>query len=234
MKLVSWNIQGGKNLDGVASVLEQLSPDIVTLQEVKEQDGHNSAELLARRLGYAYRFHPAFTTERHTPSYTLGNGVLSRLEVISSEVISLSALEEYEGSSATEPRNASLARVNLPNGELLHVVSSHLAYSKDFERSKPRDRQIANLLKAISNTAPVILGLDLNSEPGTSVLQTLTRHFINSDSSSRYSWTNSKVSPPQLHRIDYILRSSDVKQRGFQIIDTDASDHRPLVLDFEL
>ena len=234
---MSWNIQGGKNLPAVCDVISEFNPDIIALQEVKQEAGSsNSVDMIADNLGeYSAHFYPAFRTDRHEMAYTLGNGILSRLPVTSNQLVWLSTIDEYEGSSTTEPRTAGIAEIRTPQGTL-HAVSAHVAYSNEFGQSDMRDEQIGRLLAVTRNLRPVILGVDLNSQLGSVAYDSMQSQFANADGENiQPTWTNNRSDLTQAeYRIDYIFADTSVKPDEFQIINTDASDHRPLILDFHL
>src|SRR5688500_1397084 len=169
MRFVSWNIQGGRDLEGVRATLKVLDPDFIALQEVKDNDDGNSAHKLAQWLGYYSCYRETFATDRHVPPYRLGNAVLSRHKIFSSEEIVLSGVDEYEGASDTEPRNAVVGRIALPVGGL-YVASSHLAHSKDLAPSQIRDRQVGKLLSGVERKTPLVMGIDANAEPDSTTV----------------------------------------------------------------
>jgi endonuclease/exonuclease/phosphatase family metal-dependent hydrolase len=122
LKVISWNIWGGRRLDEVISFLSHEDPDIIALQEVSERDVHgkikNDAHVIAEALGYYVFFGKAFTTDRHTPPYSLGNAVISRFPILESRTFELSGLPLYRNNSITEPRNTVVSRIAVESQEL--------------------------------------------------------------------------------------------------------------------
>src|SRR5256885_2098271 len=79
VKLLSWNIWGGRYLDDVIAFLKMSNADIIGLQEVIEfQSSKNMAEEIAEQLGYECVFYKAGTIDKNGKSYNLGNAILSK------------------------------------------------------------------------------------------------------------------------------------------------------------
>lgn len=78
------------------------------------------------------------------------------------------------------------------------------------------------------------MGIDANAEPDSPTVRTISSRLVNTNAHIIPTWTNEKNPDQPEYRIDYIFTTREVNQLDFQILPTDASDHRPLVLDFEL
>src|SRR4051794_17298191 len=118
---VHWNVHswvdpttGRSNAKDVEALLDEVSPDVVSLVEVDETWGGPSRLLEgADRHGYAAVFPPVFEYGRDNgPVGGFGNAVLSRLPV---EVVLHRQLtwpdRVYQGNEPTEPRGVVLVRV---------------------------------------------------------------------------------------------------------------------------
>lgn len=229
MKVMSWNIWGGKYLERVMSVIHQEDPDILALQEVTVQNGINTANTIAQRLGYQVLYCKSFTTDRHTPPYDLGNAILSKAPFGDTSCVFLSGMEQYQRSASTEPRNAVVAQIT-HNKRPYTVIATHLGFSEKFGESFLRHFQLENLLKLIPQNQCILMG-DLNSLPTSTVVQTLGNLLVNTDSQlTEPSMIDYHDAQQTQYRIDYIFVSKDLQFTGFRIVQTDASDHRPLVV----
>ncbi|MBI2600655.1 endonuclease/exonuclease/phosphatase family protein [Candidatus Daviesbacteria bacterium] len=235
LKVLSWNIWKGQHLDKIIEVLEKESADIIGLQEIKVQDGTNIAEIIAEKLGYDFVYCKAYTTDRHTPPYDLGNAVLSKFSITENECILLSTLEDYkkEEAAMTEPRGACIAKININGGEIT-FISTHLAFSLECKPVAIREIQLNTLLKVIDKKNTVLMG-DFNSVPESDVVRKLSEKLINTDPEMKeLSWINYRDPNKTKYRIDYIFTTPDLKAENFQIVETDASDHYPLLIDLEV
>lgn len=98
IKTITWNVGGAKELEAgkdpllmssynvdavqaIADYLKQISPDIVTLQEVQGNDNGNQVEALARLMGYEYYFYEATSDSHIDVGHTLGNGIISKYPI---------------------------------------------------------------------------------------------------------------------------------------------------------
>src|SRR3954467_15599072 len=132
---VHWNVHSWvdpaterSNVGEVEALLDEVSPDLVSLVEVGEPGSEPSPLLrVAGRCGYVAVFPPVFEHGPHSgPSGGFGNAVLSRLAV---EVV----LHRqptwpdgiYQGTEPTEPRGVVLVRVMTQRGTVW-FGSTHL------------------------------------------------------------------------------------------------------------
>lgn len=230
---MSWNIWGGKYLKQVEEVIANESPDILGLSEVKVQEGVNMAQAIADELGYYVSYCGSFTTDRHTPSYQLGNAILTKIPVRQSSCHFLSMQDAYEHTAATEPRTA--VKICLEaEGKQLFAISTHLGFSEKFSPSTFRRKQLDHLLPLLDDR-PVILMGDFNSQPDDPVIKTLSQKLQNTDTDlSLPSITDYHDPARKQYRIDYIFVSADISFSHFRMVQTAASDHYPLVVDVAL
>lgn len=241
LKVLSWNIWRGGDLDEVIKLLSKVDGDIISLQEVAVIKHINQAEEIARRLGLNWFYCKAFTDDRHdSPSYDLGNAILTKFPVNGSSCHLLSGLDlykqslkfslrsNYKGDSETEPRGAVQVELTA-GGKILTIVNTHLAYSKDHKSSKIRDIQLDNLLNnpAIKQSSKLILTGDFNSIPESETIKKIESMLINTDKNPAHPTWNDK-------RIDYIFISPDIIVKSFQILNSDASDHFPILAEIEI
>lgn len=232
VKVISWNIWKGKFLNQVIKTLKELDAEVVGLQEVIEKEGGerkiNTAQTIAQKLGYQYIYCKAFTTDRHTPTYDLGNAVLSRFPIKKHQCHSLSGLILYQNDSVTEPRGAAEAKIEIAGREI-KFISAHLAFSQKLEPVEIRKIQLENLLKIIDPSNTVLMG-DFNSLPDSEEIKKLAQVLVNTDPNPLSpTWTNFRDPDQPQYRIDYIFTSNDLKTQNFQIINSSASDHYPIL-----
>ena len=234
LKVLSWNSWAGKNLEKATAFLSKTDADIIGLQEVLERDKQNNAEDIAKKLGLNYFYCQAFTDDRHNvPTYHLGNAILTKFTIEKSFCNELSSLELYQKTSETEPRTA--AEVDLSvNGKSLNFFSAHLAHSPRLRPSKMRDIQLNNLLKHLPNQLTILMG-DFNSLPDSEVIKKLEEKLINTDKDSSGTTAVDDDEHGKFNfRKDYIFVSPDITVKSFKILDSDASDHLPILAEIEI
>src|SRR6185437_12078807 len=97
-----------------------------------------------------------------------------------------------------------------------------------------RARQVADMLRFIgSSSMPTLLLGDLNATPDAPELQPLLGRLHDVWDGSRGPGFTYPADVPR-ERIDYILVSPPFRVRDVRVIDTQASDHRPVVAELEM
>lgn len=231
MKVLSWNIWQGNHLPEIIDFLEKADADVVALQEVVVKDGSNTAELIAKALGYFYEYDPAI--QQNAFGVPQGNAVLSRYPIAERKAHMLSDEDLYAKTAETEPRIA-VETTLVVNDINIKVFSVHLAYSHKFQPSKMRELQVDNLLKVLPQTSTILMG-DFNSHPNNSVIEKLGEVMKNADAKlTEPTWT---IYPFKYrgfketelhHRLDYIFVSKDLRTEHFQVEQSKGSDHLPI------
>lgn len=222
---MTWNIHGFLGIDGTsdpartASVLSQLDPDIVALQEVDSRDrGHGAFDGFAhfRSLGHT-NVVEAFTMSDQAGHY--GHMLASRWPIESEQTRDISV-------PGREPRRLIDAYVGLPGGPL-RVITSHFGL-----KGRERRSQIAmlrDILRTDTQTPVVIMG-DFNEWRRSGPLRrALGREF----GTARAPVTFPARLP--LLPLDRIWsRPADLIDRVWTEAGTRfASDHLPLVADID-
>lgn len=231
--LMSYNIHHGVGLDGklslerIAGVIRDSGAEIVGLQEVDRFFGIRSAfkdqaKELAGLLGYHYAyganldFDPAEgQTER--PQY--GTAIVSKHPILRSENILLSSFGKEQRGILHAVVNVGGIHVNVYNTHLGLDVPSRLAQAQE----------IIDLV-SIADGPALLLG-DFNAEPGSGELQLLlksgllTNSFHGMDDAHTFPVRN----PSTI--IDYILTSPSLGHGNQRVVQTEASDHLPIVTD---
>ena len=121
MTLNLWGEQGPhqRRLQVLLAGLEQLQPDVLALQEVREVPGTlaNQAETIAGRLGYQHAYAPA----------TEWGGGMEGVAILSRGPILGTESAELPGATPTERRVVLLCRCETAAGPV-HVYATHLNY----------------------------------------------------------------------------------------------------------
>jgi len=231
LKIVSWNIWGGKHLDQIIDFLKGSNSDVIALQEVVQSGpiGTNTAHQIAEALDCHYVYFNAVTHERE--KIEQGNAIVSKLPIEHSEVVFLTGLGLYQQTAETEPRVAVVAAIR---GIPLRFITVHLAYSPGFQPSKIRDLQVTSLLKLLSKRRTILMG-DFNAHPDSNEVKKVSGVLKQTDPGTFLpTWT---VYPFELrghqetelrHRLDYIFASPDIRVIEFRVETSDGSDHLPV------
>ena len=158
MKLITLNMWGKcgpyqKRWDYFLEQLKELSPDILCLQEVGDDE---LTEILVK----------TFRLNHFAAAYQAGLLTISRFPISEKQTL------RYQSHSPQEPnyeRSAVLTKINLGQYNLM-VANTHLAWREDDRPT--RDRQMEELLYVIKNTKlPSLICGDLNDIPESSPLE---------------------------------------------------------------
>jgi endonuclease/exonuclease/phosphatase family metal-dependent hydrolase len=234
---MTYNIHAGHgDLARTAETIRGLSPDIVALQEV---DVHWAARsgfvdqvaALASALGMEARFAhiyslPAATDTRARREF--GVALLSRHRIVIWRNDTLTRLSTQDSNAVPAPAPGLLEAVIDIGGVRMHVLNTHLDYRAD---PALRRRQAGEMAELISRLAgPLIVFGDFNAPPGAPEIAPLfsrLRDAWPADSGAGFTY------PADLpvKRIDYVLVSPDFRVVGATVPASEASDHRPVVVD---
>jgi endonuclease/exonuclease/phosphatase family metal-dependent hydrolase len=223
------------NVARIADVLARLRPDIVALQELdvgRARTGHvDQAHEIAKRLDMACHFHAALTVEEER----YGDAILT---CYPERLVQVGPLPGYDRIRALEPRGALWVEVEIDDRPV-QVINTHLGLV-------PREQQIqaawlagpAWLGHPLCKGPQILLG-DFNATGASLVYRTLSGKLAAARNlAKKRTPTSTFPSPLPVLRIDHLFVSPEVKVADvfapFDPLTRTASDHLPLVMDFEL
>jgi len=233
-----YNIHAGKdakgvdNLARVAKLVDSVHADVVLLQEVDRNTTRSGkvdqpAEL-ARLTGY----HVAFGKSLDYQGGDYGIAIMSRWPITSDTAIHLPVEPPQERSGGSyEPRIAIRAIIDAPGGPIA-FVNTHLDASGDDRWRKQEIRAVLEIVDSLRRSGiATFAGGDFNSTPESSTQTTVRAAGL------RDSWTmcgqgESLTYPADTptKRIDYLFLSGSATCTSATVVQTDASDHRPLLV----
>src|SRR5690606_7859911 len=130
-------------------------------------------------------------TDRHTPVYDLGNGLLSKYPIQGKAVHLLRDLPTYQRNSTTEPRNA-IEISSSVNNNTIRCVSTHIGYDDTLGEGNLQKKQLQTVLTVVPNQKAIIMG-DFNSTPRSTALNTIESKLVHADRElTKITWTNLK------------------------------------------
>jgi endonuclease/exonuclease/phosphatase family metal-dependent hydrolase len=227
IKVMTYNIHsaydpsGRQNPEAIAKLIEASGAQIIGLQEVSRgwlvNGSTDLAAWFANRLGMQMLFDG-------TAGPMWGNALLTRLPIIEHGTTPL------PGEGALIDRGVLWARLTVPEGEPLKVMVTHLHHVPS--EKEIRLRQIAALLQSWDQHPRTILMGDLNAGPGTEEIHQLARAGLQD------AWEMGGEGPgptypstdPQ-RRIDWIWFSPEFEVVDAKVLQSDASDHLPLIVE---
>jgi len=218
--------KGDFNLDTIASVINEVQPDLVALQEVDFKTHRAKDFDLATELGWRTKMAPLFGKAMNFDGGGYGEGVLTRMPIISSRTVAL------PHSPGNEPRAALEVTVELASGDTICFVGTHLEH----QRNNPDRIDQTKKLNAVftRNKYPTILAGDLNDTPQSQPIQILKKYWTDASGDNPQP-TFSSANPQR--KIDYVFYRPTKQWKVVEsrvICNKVASDHCALLTVLQL
>ena len=230
---MTYNIHVGVGMDKkldlqrIADVIKKEAPDLVGLQEVdrgtkRTERKDEIAELAAMtRMDYAFA---------HNLDY---DGGQYGVAVLSRHLIKNIDHRMYENRREAERRGMLRVEVEI-NGRVVNFVTTHL----DYQYADGRLFETEQMLKFLEGVkGPLLVTGDLNDEAAGGAYQLILTKFQDAwpDSGNKVDGFSYPADKP-VKRIDYVFyrKSDGVKAKKAWIVSTLASDHLPVMTEFEI
>jgi endonuclease/exonuclease/phosphatase family metal-dependent hydrolase len=244
IRTMTYNIHSCVNMDGkvrpdrVAGVIDELSPDIVALQEVDagipRTHRQDQARVLGKMLDMDYMFFPVVTNGNQK----YGLAMLSRLPIQKVRVGWLPTLYSRLKLNL-QKRGVIWANLETSSGPV-HFFNTHLSMFKLERRKQIKALVGEDWLMALPKDEPVIFCGDLNAGPLSPVYRRLSRYLIDAQKNSMHSKRSHPTFPSRrpLLRIDHIFKSKHFRTLNTIVPINEnsrlASDHLPLCADLQI
>ena len=225
MKIMTFNTQHCRNFvtgkidfNVMADAIKVLNPDIVGLNEMRGKGTDPAYEdqiaILSELTGMKnYYFAKAIDIKGENP---YGNAVLSKLPIVSAEIIPVPDPIPKPENKYYESR--CLLKVKLENG--LTVLVIHFGLNDDEQESA-----VKTILSHLENEKCILMG-DFNVTPENRVLNPIKKRMKDAaDLIGATAFTYPSDNPDI--KIDYIFTSPDIEIINADIPEIIASDHRP-------
>lgn len=262
MRLVDLNI-GIKldNNDKVISFLKEKNADIITLQEVMRgieetvYDRYNNSKIIKESLKDTHHhsfFGPLWVADKHIKNGTItkdfggmaeqGNEIISRYPII--EASNHFFHKNYQifidttDFRKTDHARAVVVAIVEINNQKLRLLNIHGIWNEGKIGDERTIKECEYLLSLIEdNTIPTIIVGDFNLDPQSKSIKILNKKLTNLI--EKYNIKSTRPTVKDGLDVgncidDYIFVNDKIKVNNFEVKQTDASDHYPLILDFEL
>ena len=238
VRVMVFNIHAGKDAGGkdniaeVGSLVRTSGATVALLQEVDRGTNRSGKVDQLQALADAAGYGLAFGRSLDYDGGRYGIGALARNWFIYSETIPLPvAPTQARAGGSHEPRVALLGVADSPFGRL-QTVNTHLdASATDVYRLQEVEGVLNVVLARLSPQTPVLVGGDFNSEPDSAVVRRLLGAGL------RDAWTEcgrgdgfTFPADRPTKRIDYVFLTGTMRCTAAEVLDTQISDHRPLLV----
>lgn len=255
MKLVSLNCWCGQRFQPLISFIERQAEDadVFCFQEMVDakqifpdlQDRSNLMTEIRNRLpGFDGFFHPMINgmladgtlVDHELP---LGQAMFIRRGLDHGAVKDVFVYRKYndviEGDISSIPRNVQYATLTVA-GRSLNLLNFHGLWwnssKDDNEHRLEQSRGIVGLLSGLKGE--IVLAGDFNLEPGTESIGMLEDKLRNLITEFGITDTRTSLYKKSIRHADYVFVSKGVEANSFEVPDLPISDHRPMILEFDL
>ena len=231
MKVMTFNIQHCLNyveqridFEIMARAIMESGADVVGLNEVRDigTDDEYQAQtrILSELCGMEYYY---FAEATRFPGGPYGNAILSRVPILSAEIVSIPDPEPRGYDGYYEHR--CILKATLEGG--ITVMILHVGLNPD-----EKENAVATVVENLATEKCILMG-DFNMTPDDKTLAPIYQRM--KDAADGF--CENKLSFPSINphcKIDYIFVSRDVEVGNAGIPDIVASDHRPHTADLML
>lgn len=237
-----YNIHAGKDAKGVANlarvaeIVRATGADVALLQEVDINTRRSGGVDQPAELAELTKLRPVFGKTLDYDGGQYGIAVLTRWPVTRDTVFRLEVTPRQERAGGSyEPRGVLHVLIATPHGPL-HILNTHLDPGADDRYRRQETATILSLADELrSRGEPVFIGGDLNANPESGVLAMFR------EAGWRDAWEGCGVGEGKtfpydapVKRIDYLLLGAGASCARAEVLGTDVSDHRPVVLQIRM
>ena len=242
----------------VVQFLNNDKYDIVTLQEVMRKiddtviDRYKSSNVIKENTNYKYSFFgPLWIASHHEKngivSKNFGGNAEQGNEIFTNYPIKkckntfyykdYSIFEDTTNFRKEDHSRAFLSTILDINGKDIQVITVHGIWTKDKMGDERTLNQIESILEEVRYDIPCIVTGDFNLLPKSESIKNISQKLTNLIEKYDIKFTRPSFDDG-LDKgdivCDYIFVNDKVKINDFKVINTNVSDHLPIVLDFDI
>ncbi|MDA3836106.1 MAG: endonuclease/exonuclease/phosphatase family protein [Nanoarchaeota archaeon] len=249
VKILQWNIWFQERAENILKLVKEINPDIMCFQEVTTgsgfNDGRDVAKFISEELGYYYNYSIAHKYEFPiTPkgeSNFGGNAIFSRFPIIEKKEFPIVNPDDKKD-FPYERRTCCFSKIDLGNDNLLNVATAHSSYNNKFIENEDKIKEVRKLVDFFEKSKKnFIFTGDLNIHPkseSVKIIESSLKHC--GPDYNEPTWTTKPFSfmgfdeKDLKWRLDYVFASEDVNVISSKIINTEYSDHLPILVEVDI
>ncbi|MCW3053336.1 MAG: Metal-dependent hydrolase [Chthonomonadales bacterium] len=227
MRIITYNTRGSLGMDGlrstprIAQVVRRLTPDVICFQEIHRRifvsGNEDQPAVLADGLGRPF----VFQSNLSLGFGQYGVGIAYRGDLHRSREHYLPSKTEQRGALEVQLRNV---------GGIPRVTVFCTHWGLDAEERTHQAVALAMSVQAAGN--PVVVCGDFNEDANGEAVRALLEATGLRDADAALNRPTFLSDSPTT-RIDFVLHSADLVVRNVEVISSLASDHLPVLVDFD-
>ncbi len=242
LKILQWNIWYQEKAENIIALIREANPDIVCLQELTINSRYNNyqdvPEMISKGIGFDYTFSIAHQSGEWLVQ---GNGIFSRYPIIQKKDFFVAEEKDWDD-YADEGRVCVVAELALEKAKTLLLATTHLSYTHRFIENVAKTQEVERLISFFGqHTENFVFTGDLNLAPDSKSIKWIERYLKHSGPDyTKPTWTTKPFSYNGFEedklrwRLDYVFATSDIVVLSSEIIQTNYSDHLPILVEIEL
>ncbi len=232
LRVLTFNIHHGEGTDGkvdlqrIARLIKDNKIDLVALQEVDQNAKRTGHRDFPKELAILTGMDPVFGKNLDLEGGGYGNAILSRYPITSATNL------HFPKIVPGEQRGMLMTTIRAPQGRLT-FVAVHLDHRRPEQDRLASVEMIHKTLQPIRNN--IIVAGDFNATPKTETHRQMVKENFFRDAWLEVGQGNGFTIPSEnpRSRIDYIFYRG-LTPRSATVPTSNASDHLPLIAEFEL
>lgn len=246
--LLQWNVWFKEKPDNIVDYIKEVNPDIVCLQELTqglpEHNYLNIPRYITEKLEYYSCFHPAHRwINEQKQEETIGSGIFSRYPITTCKQVVIHQPPPFPTDVYTEQIRVYIeSEIDFGNEKTLEVGTVHLSYTDKFQLMPHQQKETEKVIEIIrEKKEKYILTGDLNAIPPSYVVTEINKYLTHlGPPLEEKTWTTKPIKHPNFQadglnwRLDYVFGTSDIKVISAKTLETQISDHLPILIEIEV
>ncbi len=240
MKLLQWNVWYKEDIENILLQIQEINPDVICLQELTigfdDQKVKNTIEFLSEKLGFNNYYKEM---KPGTDNWSIANSILTRYPIKSSY---FNWINQPTGSGGYDDEYRCYIQVTLDiEDKEFTVATTHMSYTDRFIETDRKLMESESLIRNFKNRKRFIFTGDLNVTPDSKVIKNISKYLTHSGPDLKQpTWTtkpfeyNGFSAVTLDWRLDYVFSSKDVTILDTEIIQTNYSDHLPILVNIKV
>ena len=233
MQILQWNIWYREDIKNIVEELKRINADVVCIQELSfVGDDRTSVSVLNQVYPYIYyEIADTFLDGR-----SQCNAILSKYPFVNKNKCYVQEPGMDKNDYSKEGRIYLEVSIN-KNNKVYNIGTTHLSYTHKFEETDLKDKEVNKLIDIIKNKNNYIFTGDLNTIKTSKYINEISKYY------NYYETTNTWTTKPFSYngfeaneldyKLDYVFTSSDINVKNIKVIDTEYSDHLPILCEID-